>query len=182
MNANGPTALGPAILTSIAMASQGSKGSSVVICTDGLANVGLGSLENLEPPGKIEEANDFYLSLGQYAKFNGVSVNLITIKGEECQLGCLMQIAEEAGGGEVDILDPMDLINNFSKLLTKKVIASNVNIKIKLHRLLKFRNEIPAFFGKNGVDDSTFNRWIGNVTEESILTFEYTFKNIAKML
>ena len=82
MNANGSTALGPAILTSIAMASQGSKGSSVVICTDGLANVGLGSLENLEPPEKIEEANDFYLSLGQYAKFNGVSVNLITIKGE----------------------------------------------------------------------------------------------------
>jgi hypothetical protein len=44
-----------------------------------------------------------------------------------------MQLAEEAGGGEVDILDPMDLSNNFSKLLTSKIIASNVSVKIKLH-------------------------------------------------
>jgi hypothetical protein len=92
-----------------------------------------------------------------------------------------MQLAEEAGGGEVDILDPMDLINNFSKLLSNKVVASNVIIKIKLHRLLKFRNENPEFFGKNQ-DDTTFEQWIGNVTAESLLTFEYTFKNIAKLL
>ena len=92
-----------------------------------------------------------------------------------------MQLAEEAGGGEVDILDPMDLINNFSKLLSNKVVASNVIIKIKLHRLLKFRNENPEFFGKNQ-DDTTFERWIGNVTVESLLTFEYTFKNLGKLL
>ena len=47
MKASGSSALGSAVLISIAMASQGSKGSSVVICTDGLANVGLGTLENL---------------------------------------------------------------------------------------------------------------------------------------
>lgn len=39
----GPTALGPGILTAVAMAAEGSAGSSVVICTDGLANVGLGA-------------------------------------------------------------------------------------------------------------------------------------------
>ena len=82
-----------------------------------------------------------------------------------------MQLAEEAGEGEVDILDPMDLTNNFSKLLDNKVIASNVMVKIKLHRLLKFRNENPNFIDK----DETFIRWIGNVTEESLITFEYTF-------
>ena len=48
MEANNTTALGPAVLTSIAMASYGSKGSSVVICTDGLANVGLGRLDGLK--------------------------------------------------------------------------------------------------------------------------------------
>ena len=81
-----------------------------------------------------------------------------------------MQLAEEAGGGEVDILDPMDLINNFSKLLSNKVVASNVIIKIKLHRLLKFRNENPEFFGKNQ-DDTTFEQWIGNVTVESLYNY-----------
>lgn len=41
----GPTALGPAVLTAIALAGEGAPGSSVVICTDGLANVGLGNFE-----------------------------------------------------------------------------------------------------------------------------------------
>jgi hypothetical protein len=43
----GPTALGPALLTSIAMAADGKPGSSVVLCTDGLANVGLGGFDDI---------------------------------------------------------------------------------------------------------------------------------------
>ncbi len=43
----GPTALGPAVLTSVAMATQGAAGSCVVICTDGLANVGLGAFDEV---------------------------------------------------------------------------------------------------------------------------------------
>ena len=41
----GQTALGPAILTSIGLASKGKPGSMVIICTDGLANTGLGGIE-----------------------------------------------------------------------------------------------------------------------------------------
>jgi hypothetical protein len=44
----GPTALGPALLTSIAMAGEGSPGSSVILCTDGLANVGLGMFDEVD--------------------------------------------------------------------------------------------------------------------------------------
>jgi Mg-chelatase subunit ChlD len=39
----GRTALGPALLTAVTMAGEGSPGSMVIVCTDGLANVGLGS-------------------------------------------------------------------------------------------------------------------------------------------
>lgn len=39
---SGPTALGPAIVFSIAMAGKGEKGSQIIVCTDGLANTGLG--------------------------------------------------------------------------------------------------------------------------------------------
>lgn len=42
---NGRTALGPALLASLALVSDLAPGSIVVICTDGLANMGLGSLE-----------------------------------------------------------------------------------------------------------------------------------------
>ena len=41
----GPTALGPAVLTSIALAAEGGAGSSVIVCTDGLANVGIGNFD-----------------------------------------------------------------------------------------------------------------------------------------
>lgn len=41
----GPTALGPAVLTSVALASEGKPGSTVVICTDGLSNIGLGAFD-----------------------------------------------------------------------------------------------------------------------------------------
>jgi hypothetical protein len=43
----GPTALGPGVLTAIALAGEGAPGSTVIVCTDGLANVGLGSFEDL---------------------------------------------------------------------------------------------------------------------------------------
>lgn len=42
----GATALGPALLAAVAIASKGKPGSMVIICTDGLANVGLGELES----------------------------------------------------------------------------------------------------------------------------------------
>lgn len=44
----GATALGPAIVTSVCMAAQGKPGSTVVICTDGLANVGLGAFDEVK--------------------------------------------------------------------------------------------------------------------------------------
>lgn len=44
----GPTALGPALLTSVGLAAQGNPGSSVIVCTDGLANIGLGSFDDLK--------------------------------------------------------------------------------------------------------------------------------------
>ena len=43
LQVKGSTALGPAVLTSVAMASKGAPGSQVIICTDGEANVGLGA-------------------------------------------------------------------------------------------------------------------------------------------
>jgi len=44
---SGPTALGPALLAAVTMASEGGAGSTVILCTDGLANVGLGSFDNV---------------------------------------------------------------------------------------------------------------------------------------
>jgi hypothetical protein len=45
---NGETALGPSVLTAVAMAGKIKEGSTVVVCTDGLANKGVGSFENTD--------------------------------------------------------------------------------------------------------------------------------------
>jgi hypothetical protein len=60
----GPTALGPATLTSIAMAAKGAPGSTVVICTDGLANVGLGAYDEAKTEDEIAKVDEFYERVG----------------------------------------------------------------------------------------------------------------------
>jgi hypothetical protein len=57
----------------------------VVICTDGLANVGLGSMEV-----ENEETEKFYEKLTEIAKDRGISVSVITIKGEECKMKVIL--------------------------------------------------------------------------------------------
>jgi len=53
----GQTALGPALLYSVQLASS-KRGSQVILCTDGLANVGLGSFENNNQDETIEFYNE----------------------------------------------------------------------------------------------------------------------------
>ena len=60
----GPTAMGPAVLTSIAMASKGVAGSTVVICTDGLANVGLGAFDEANTEAELAKVEEFYERVG----------------------------------------------------------------------------------------------------------------------
>merc|ERR1712137_495832 len=86
---NGATALGPALQLSIAIA--GSKpGSQVILCTDGLANIGLGSLE-----GKETEFTPYYTELAEQAKLRGVSVSVISLIGSECCLENLCTVTEQ---------------------------------------------------------------------------------------
>ena len=59
---NGPTALGPALLSAIVLASQ-RQGSQVILCTDGLANVGLGSFEDAKTEAEISAVETFYEQL-----------------------------------------------------------------------------------------------------------------------
>jgi len=67
----GATALGPALLMAVAMASQ-VKGSKVILCTDGQANVGLGSLEGTATSEELQErASEFYTDLSGFAVEKG---------------------------------------------------------------------------------------------------------------
>jgi hypothetical protein len=170
----GPTALGPAVLTSVALAAEGAPGSTVVICTDGLANVGLGAFDEIETEAEIAKVKEFYERIGEYAKNKGVTVNLVSIKGDECNIEALSTL-QDLTGGSIERVEPANLTKNFANMLSKPVIATNVVVKIKLHKGLQFRNEVARQLSQN---NTCLTKDMGNVTEDNIFTFEYTIKSI----
>lgn len=174
----GPTALGPGILTSIGMASEGAKGSQVIICTDGLANVGLGAFDDAHTEQELAKVEEFYERVSVIAKEKGVSVTIISIEGDECNLDSLSKLAEMTGG-DVERVDPVSLKDDFANILAVPIIASNVVAKVKLHKGMTFRNELAANLSE---DQTLLVREFGNVTEETEYTFEYTLKAIAELL
>lgn len=98
----------------------------------------------------------------------------MSIKGDECNIDGLSKLCELTGG-QVERVAPETLTKNFANLLAKPVIATNVIVKVKLHKGLQFRNEAAS----NLSHENTFLvKDMGNVTEDSIFTFEYTIKSI----
>ena len=173
----GRTALGPALLAAIGLAGAGKPGSSVVLCTDGLANHGLGQLSRTQDEEAMQKATEFYERTGMYAKEKGVTVNITSIIGEECDIETL-SIVTEMTGGNVDRVEPETLMSNVSSMLSVPVIANNVTTKVKIHMGLEFRNEAK----ENLSDDRTLLvRQLGNVTEESEITFEYRLKDLKEL-
>lgn len=171
----GPTALGPGLLTAVALAAECGQGSQVVICTDGLANIGIGSLEDKKDDHEgVCEVEEFYKKVALYAKTKGVTVSIITIKGgEEADLETLSHVYKETGGN-VNVVEPEELTKNFQNIFQMPVIATNVTVKVKLHAGMEFRNEAPENLSEK---NTLLTRPLGNVTEESEITFEYRMKD-----
>ena len=71
LHADGGTALGPALVVAVSMARQ-VPGSKVVVCTDGMANEGLGSLEGIDASEKQRnEIEAFYSNISHMAADKG---------------------------------------------------------------------------------------------------------------
>lgn len=166
---NGATALGPALQLSIAIA--GSKpGSQVILCTDGLANIGLGSLE-----GKETQYTPYYTELAEQAKLKGVTVSVISLIGSECSLENLSTVTDQTGG-MVTRVDPLQLEGELATIDDKPILGFTTMAMVILHRGLRFQNEM---------DDENENRnWIvkdlGNVRADTELSFSYDFRSKAE--
>jgi len=162
----GATALGPGLLVSVAIAAQ-TPGSKVVICTDGLANVGIGSLDG---DGESKAAAErFYETIGLYAKTRGVSISVISIRGSEASLEQLGVLADLTSG-TVDMVNPLEITSQFSAILSVPLVATHVNVKLILSPYMQARDEDTE------AEASTLSKEIGNVTTESEALFEYTLK------
>jgi len=129
-------------------------------------------------PEELKKREEIYEIIGQYAKTKGLTVNIVSIVGDECNLDALSRLSELTGG-ELERVDPISLTKNFSNILSKPIIASNVVAKLFLHKGLQFRNEEQSDLSEDG---SLLVRDIGNVNEDTEQMVEYTLKNISQLL
>ena len=155
----GRTALGPALLAALGLLSKAKPGSMIVLCTDGLANVGLGNLDSLAP-SDLEAASAFYENVGLIAKEKGIVISVITIKGEGCKMEYLGKLADLTNGN-VNRVNPSEISNDFAAILKDEVVATKVNLKMRIHKGLKFRNELENELKDEG---SLCEKLIGNAT------------------
>ncbi|XP_017565338.1 circularly permutated Ras protein 1 isoform X1 [Pygocentrus nattereri] len=158
---HGATALGPAALVSVAMASQFT-GSKVIICTDGHANIGLGQLEQ-ESAHSPAPSPYFYNQLASHAAEKGVIVSVMTFEGEDCRLAEVGKLADHTGG-RINIVNIGTVATEIQSALADSVLATNV---------------VATLLAPDGVyfpyeeDNHKLEREIGNVTDGVEITFQF---------
>ena len=161
----GATALGPALLLGIKLAGSRPR-SQVILCTDGLANMGVGSLE-----GKEADHTPIYTECAEQAKLKGVTVSVITLVGTDCNVENLSVVTEHTGG-QVERVDPLKMAGNLSSLLNTRVLAYGVMAMVCLHRGLQFKGEMA--------DEQENRNWLvkdlANVTADTECVFRYGFR------
>ncbi|EGC31613.1 hypothetical protein DICPUDRAFT_99163 [Dictyostelium purpureum] len=160
LRGNGSTALGSATACSIGITAA-SRGSQVILCTDGLSNMGIGSSKNTE---------DVYDNLGAMAQRNGTSISVLTIKGTDTKLELIGKLAQTTGG-QVDIVDPTNLSEGFKEIISLPTLATEVSIKLIVH------NGLYITDSGEKTEKSIFEKLVGNVNQDTTISFEYGVKS-----
>jgi hypothetical protein len=163
ITADGMTALGPAVALSLGMSSA-FPGSKILVCTDGQANVGLGGVGGKKDTEK-EATRLTYDKLAKLAKENTTTVNVLSMRGEDCCLEYLGTLADMTSG-VVDIVDPKDLSKIVTKLMSKPILATGVTIKVICSEHFSFSDT----FNRESI------REFGNVIIDIDLTFSFSSK------
>ena len=64
-----------------------------------------------------------------------VTVSLVTIKGTDCRVAELGNVASRTGG-QVTLVDPLTVVEEFTSILANPVLATDVITKIIIHKEL----------------------------------------------
>jgi len=160
ISADGMTALGPAVAVSLGMISE-FPGSKIMVCTDGQANIGLGSVGGKKDSEK-EATRVMYDKLAKTAKQHSATVNVLSMRGEDCCLEYLGTLADGTSG-VVDIVDPKDLSKIVNTVMSKPILATGVTIKVICGQHFSFSDT----FTRESI------REFGNVTADTDLCFSF---------
>ncbi|XP_033731014.1 circularly permutated Ras protein 1-like, partial [Pecten maximus] len=163
------TALGPALATAIGMVT-GTKGSEVILCTDGAPNSGVGKMNSPDSSCK-----GFYTKAGNYTKEHGIVVSIIAVDGEPVGLENVSPCAN-ISGGNVDVLDPLEIMRQLRLISQNFIVATSVCMEFHLHPELEIDdNDFPK-------GSSRIIKEVGNATRDTDVTFFFKRKNTDKDL
>ncbi|XP_030611275.1 circularly permutated Ras protein 1-like [Archocentrus centrarchus] len=164
LSPNGATALGPAALLAIAIASR-QPGSKVIICTDGKANTELGNLEEDDNNACTSISSTiFYQELGEFAANQGVTVSVLSIEGTDCRLDELGKLADRTRG-KVVIASPSRLHPEFEQIIQNQTIATHCAVILLLPKSMCMKGEKEA--------GHKVTREVGNVDPHTEITFQF---------
>jgi hypothetical protein len=159
----GSTALGPAMTVCVGIASTSSQ-SSIILCTDGLSNVGVGSLDTENK----KEQTEFYRNLGHLAKSKKVIISVIGIQGSDSVALPIVGSLGDLTGGTVNINHPLELLTEIVRISQRPVVASSVSLR---------RFCPPGFVWSllNGKELAVLEEDIGNATIDTDICCEFKF-------
>jgi hypothetical protein len=169
LSESGSTALGPAVMVSLGLL-KNIPGSTIVLATDGLANAGVGAMDLDE---LMPVATQFYNDVSQLAKEKGIIINVVGIKGDTLHMLNLGKLSSVTSG-VVELVDPLEIKDNFTSILQGHVVATNVMVKLFLHKGVK----VPAdadwihHLGKLYVEKN-----VGNTFSDTEITAEFEFES-----
>nr|BAN42528.1 hypothetical protein, conserved [Entamoeba invadens] len=156
------TALGPALLVSTVAAGKQNNG-SVILCTDGLANEGLGSQGS-------QNEKAFYQHVSEVARKSGVIINVNTVKGCDANMKVIGECAVLTDG-QVMVVDPENITDAFKGALDSELIARQIVLDVFLPQSLYVKDEFSDVkVSKKSVD-------VGNALDDTTYQFKYAKRN-----
>jgi hypothetical protein len=156
----GNTALGPALAVAVGLASS-RPGSKIVLCTDGMANNGVGAIRNRD------ETVDFYGDMGRHAAEEGTCISVITMEGEDCSMENL-GICADLTGGQVEMVDLRALSTKVGAMLSNPTLGTSLEMSLIVGAGIAF----DASFSEQKGIACVAKRVVGTITARTDLTFE----------
>ena len=68
----------------------------------------------------MAKVDEFYERIGEFAKSKGVTVSIVSIIGDKCNLDSLTKLAEITGEN-VERVDPASLTTNFANIIANPI-------------------------------------------------------------
>jgi len=155
----GNTALGPALAVGVGLAS-GHAGSKIVVCTDGMANNGVGTIK------KGQEC-PFYGDIARHAAEEGTCISIVTMEGEECSMENL-GVCADLTGGQVEMVEMQSLSTKVGALLADPIVGTGLEVTFIAGDGASISSDLPTLSKGSAC---VAKHVAGNVTGKTTATF-----------